>query len=151
MKLYGILGLTIGALMAIVALTLLPSTVSNEEMTTLPYTGAVIGSGKFVETYNLPRAQVREMVFNGGLAVFLAGAIFFVGGSIGERLRQPSHHAPSAADGDTPSIQTPPIPAALDIPFSNDEATRNKMILAAIMLPIIMLVLVFLAAQLRLS
>lgn len=86
MKPWGIGLIVLGAIAALVALTIMPSTVSTEEMTTLPYTGSVIGSGRYTETYNLPRAQLRELVFHGGGILFLSGVLLLVGGMLDERL-----------------------------------------------------------------
>lgn len=100
-------GIVIGlaGLALIITAMFLPSTISNETMIDLPYSGASIGSGRYTETYNLVRAQVREMVLHGGLALMLAGVMLFVGGQIEQALRdralasRPLPHA--AAQGAT--------------------------------------------------
>ena len=154
MKLCGMLSIAFGALIALLALTLLPSTVSNEEMTTLPYSGATIGSGKYVETYNMPRAQIRELVFQGGIALFIAGTMLFVGGAIDERLRSTpiqSWQRGSASPGSEEPDTQPTSQAAVYPSINDDEAHRNKMIMAAILLPVLMIIAIFIVAQLRLS
>lgn len=91
----------LGGLALIITAMFLPSTISNETMIDLPYSGASIGSGRYTETYNLVRAQVREMVLHGGLALMLAGVMLFVGGQIEQALR----------DGALASRPSPPVDA----------------------------------------
>lgn len=87
MKQWGV-GLTIiGAIVAAIALLLMKSTVPIEGMTTLPLTGDTIGTGRYSDTYNLPLAQLREMIFQGGCVLFLGGAVLLVGGTIEELLK----------------------------------------------------------------
>ncbi|WP_313326068.1 hypothetical protein [Sphingobium yanoikuyae] len=145
------LSIAFGALIALLALALLPSTVSNEEMTALPYGGGITGTGKYVETYNLPRAQLRELVFQGGIALFIAGTMLFVGGALDERLRS-SHARSRRYEHAKPATEVQPSSQAEVYPSINDdEAHRNKMIMAAIMLPVLMIIAIFIVTQLRLT
>ncbi|CAD7336096.1 hypothetical protein FIM10_04135 [Sphingomonadales bacterium 56] len=144
MKIWGISLIALGAIVALVALTLMPSTVSTEEMTTLPYTGSVIGSGRYTETYNMPRAQLRELVFHSGGFVFLAGVLLFVGGALEELfktavgtgmrpLAEVSGDSSSTSEDPVPMARPSSSPAVLP-PISDEaleaEALRNKEMMA---------------------
>ena len=96
-------------------------------MTTLPLTGGVVGSGVFSETYNLARAQLREMVFHGGAVLFLAGVILFAAGSLEDRLRGFTHELPIPVG---PSEAEPIHDRAIHFDPSEDEAAQNKRIVA---------------------
>ncbi|WP_179043586.1 hypothetical protein [Sphingobium lactosutens] len=132
MKNWGMGLIALGAIIAAVALFVLPSTISQEEMTTLPYTGSVIGSGRFTETYNLPRAQIRELALHAGSVLFLGGILLFVGGTLEERIRATGSASVTvdteASDGigQVESVQAiPPY-----IHPDPEEAARNKTIAA---------------------
>lgn len=127
MKDRGIACIVIGLVAAAIALFIMPSTVSTEQMTTLPLTGGVVGSGVFSETYNLPRAQLREMVFHGGAVLFLAGVILFAAGSLENRLRGFTHELPNLV---RPSEAEPIQERAIDFDPGEDEAAQNKRIVA---------------------
>ena len=141
---WGIALILLGGFAAIVALTVMPSTVSSEEMTTLPYTGSVIGSGRYTETYNMPRAQLRELIFHGGGFVFLAGILLFVGGALEERLTpvagggmqslpETSTDGPGISQDPSSMAQPSPSPQIIP-PISHEaleaEALRNKEMMA---------------------
>lgn len=115
MKSWGLGLIGLGAFIALVALVVMPSTVSTEEMTTLPYTGSVIGSGRYTETYNMPRAQLREMVFHGGGFVFLAGIVLLVGGMLEERIAR----LPRARSG-AAHVTGDPAPSSFEPRRSNE-------------------------------
>lgn len=137
MKNWGFVLIGAGALAAVIALLLMPSTVNTEQMTTLPYTGSVIGSGRFAETYNLARAQLRELIFQGGGVLFLGGCILLVGGVLDDHLhriatlrfgdlaREPVS-VTVAAEGDVATYAAPAYTPDLE------EAERNKKIVAAV-------------------
>lgn len=146
MKNWGMVLAGLGLGVAFIALLFLPSTVSTEQMTTLPYTGSVIGSGRFTDTYNLPRAQFREMVFQGGCVLFLSGILMWVGGVLEGRLARtmakssdnaakpslPEEQAnQSAANGPDVSHRAQPVDRQLhDEAALAAEAARNKEIMA---------------------
>lgn len=139
MKPFGISLALIGAVVVAVAFFLMPSTVSTEEMTSLPYTGAIVGSGHFTETYNMPRAQLRDMVAQLGEVLFLGGCILFVGGVLDERLRGGAAVAP-AYPGD-PEVQGDADSYAAAAGLA--EAERNKRIVAgAIVAGVVILTIV---------
>lgn len=139
-----------GAAVALIALFIMSSTVSTENMRSLSDYGGMIGTGTYSEIHNLPRAQMRELVFQGGCVLFLAGvllaaigqieerlaAIGFIGGSDARAVAPPS--APivpfetATAEAETPNaayIQPDPDELAR-------EATRNKLLIATIFVPI---------------
>lgn len=134
MKNWGMALAGIGLFIALIAMLLLPSTVSNEEMRTLPYTGTVIGSGRFTETYNLSRAQIREMVFYGGGFVFIAGIILIVGGILEAAILAFSYNAdhPRVASEYTESapIAGAAVQPTYDHAAAAIEGQRNKEIVA---------------------
>lgn len=143
MKSWGVALTGLGAFIAIVALTLMPSTVRNEEMTTLAYTGTTIGTGRYSETYNLPRAQLRELAFQGGCALFLGGILLGVGGALEDRLRAIGTFTPAIGllhdpvpppvDGvtaDTPALADRYQTARADPELLAAEAQKNKELLA---------------------
>ena len=127
MRNWGVAFALLGALAAIAALAFMRSSVSTEEMTTLPYTGTTIGSGRFVETYNLARAQLREMVFQGGGILFLAGIVLLVGASIGERLRSLglAERNPSASPAAKEAVSAISTGGAGAIPEVSKSATMS--------------------------
>lgn len=132
MKIWGLLLILAGATVALVALLVMPSTLSAEEMMTLPYSGSIVGSGRFTETYNLPRAQLREMVFHGGGLLFLSGVILFVGGALDERLQRRTRSdatgiALEFANAETAEESRFAEPTPIQ-PMDPDEAARNKKI-----------------------
>lgn len=136
MKEWGFGLIASGILIAAVALLLLPSTVATEEMINLTSLGSQIGSGRFTDTYNLPRAQLREMIFHGGGFVFLAGILLLVGGTLEDRLRDitgtslaGATPAPSAAEGTAPN-PTESVSYARDEAAANAEAAKNKVMMA---------------------
>ena len=150
------LGLTgLGVFIAIIALFLMPSTVSTEDMTTIY--GARVGTGIFNETYNLSRAQIRELVFHGGGFVFLAGILLFVGGTVEEllrgaglRLAEPKggEEALSAVPAAT-ADSTPTTTPVYNFEAAEAAAIKNKEMVAWAFGAIILMVAgVFLIAQL---
>lgn len=154
MKSWGIALIALGAIAALVALIIMPSTVSTEQMNSIY--GTQIGTGSYTETYNMPRAQLRELVFHGGGFVFLAGILLFVGGTVEELLRgagmwagEPigSQEAYSAA----PDAQADSAPSAA--PVYNFEAAeaaaiKNKEMVAwAFGVIVVLIVGVLLIAQ----
>ena len=157
MKNWGIALILLGGFAAIVALTVLPSTVSSEEMTALPYTGSVIGSGRYTETYNMPRAQLRELIFHGGGFVFLAGILLFVGGTVEERLRSAGLRLAEPMGSQEGRNSTPDAPADATLPaapiydFEAAEAAaiKNKEMVAwAFGAIVVLIVSVLVVAQL---
>ncbi|MBG6116766.1 hypothetical protein IWY39_000570 [Sphingobium sp. JAI105] len=143
MKKIGALLIVIGALLAAIALLILPSTVNTEEMRLADF-GGMVGTGSYSETYNLARAQLREMIFLGGIALSLAGVLLFVGGALGERLerltfsiKNDQHVAviPESEIADVPSVPSPEY-IARDPEDEAKDALFNKVLISLIFVPI---------------
>lgn len=155
MRIWGVICTIAGLAAALIALILMPSTISTEEMTTLPYTGSVIGSGVFTETYNLPRAQVRELVFHGGCVLFLAGVILIAVGRVGEMLGggfyrqvQDPLSEPSVEPVASPILTAMPSPEFLarDPEDEARDARMNKILVGLVMLPVVLIAGIWLFA-----
>ncbi|MFB0875480.1 MULTISPECIES: hypothetical protein [unclassified Sphingobium] len=130
--------LIVGVVIAAIALLLMPSTVSMEDMTTLSYTGSVIGTGRFIETYNMPRAQLREMVFQGGGLLFLAGIVLLAAGTIQEALSALiSRTGRGGGEGDDAASESIDRPAFPPLPLDSDEAARNRKIIAGLVVAVV--------------
>jgi hypothetical protein len=137
MKQWGFGLISVGALIAAIALFLLPSTVRTEEIITLSSINSQIGSGRFTETYNMPRAQLREMIFNGGGMLFLAGILLLVGGMLDDRLSQsaqsgegPGGSTAALADADEVTAEPKVAEFVYDGAGAEVEASKNKEIAA---------------------
>lgn len=129
MKNWGICLLIVGLAMLAISLFLLKSTVSTETMSSIG--GTSFATGEFSETYNLPAAASREMVFHTGIAILLIGAIFFAAGAIEERLQSlfPPTLSPGAGISRSADISDNPDPAY--IAPDPSEGDRNKAIIGA--------------------
>lgn len=98
MKNWGIALIIAGALIATIALFIMSSTVSTEDMRSLGDYGGLIGTGTYSEIHNLPRAQMRDMVFQGGCVLFLAGVLLFGFGHLAARMLPPIEAVPVDTD-----------------------------------------------------
>lgn len=155
MKNWGASLIVLGALTAAIALLILSSTVSTEEMRLADY-GGMVGTGSYSETYNLARAQLREMIFLGGIALGLAGVLLFVGGALDERLEglafplkndAPVADIPTTDIADVPSVPSPAY-IAQDPEDEAKDALRNKVLVSLIFVPIAIIgVILLIVAQ----
>ncbi|MAM72586.1 MAG: hypothetical protein CMO29_02085 [Tistrella sp.] len=163
MKNWGIALIIAGALIATIALFIMSSTVSTENMRSLSDYGGMIGTGTYSEIHNLPRAQLRELVFQGGCVLFLAGVLFAAVGQIEERLAAigfiGSGDARALAPQSAPivpfetAMAEPETPQAAYIPPDPDElareAARNKLLVSSIFIPFAILAVIGILVVMR--
>lgn len=129
MRNWGIALLIVGTVVVAISLFLIKSTVSTEAISSVG--GTHFPTGGFSETYNLPAAASREMVFHTGIAILLVGAILFAAGVIDERLQSvfPPTLSPGAGISRSANISDTPDPAF--IAPDPSEGDRNKAIIGA--------------------
>ncbi|CAM5280164.1 Na+-transporting methylmalonyl-CoA/oxaloacetate decarboxylase gamma subunit OS=Sphingobium scionense OX=1404341 GN=GGQ90_002895 PE=4 SV=1 [Sphingobium scionense] len=150
MKYCGLGLIGIGFVIAAFALMFMPSTVTTPEMVTMPYSGSLVGSGRSTATYNMPRAQLRELVFHGGGMLFLGGCILLVGGVLDGRLRGNAAARPTVAERDdvagtlaAPDQRSPVADANGHISPLPDEVERNKRIIGGVIVVGVIVLVVF--------
>lgn len=142
--------MAVGIAAAAAALVLMPSTIQTERMIELTSIGSRIGSGSFDATYNLPRAQLRELVLLAGGFLFVGGCMLYGAGAVVAAVarRQLGTDASPSADATTPQVSEPAASALVDFPDAQEPNgdERKWVIIMAIAIGLIIVFVVGLAA-----